>query len=411
MGVIEKTENKKGYKKTKLGWIPEEWEVVRLKDIVVYSQSGLSRKLSNNDIGLPVIRSNNIKNNTIDFSEIKYWYRNDPQGANTQNYVLQNNDILLNFINSLAQIGKCAIFINSLNRDTIFTTNIMRLKLNPTKITPYFYILQTLNERYLYYIGSIAKPAVNQASFTSNDYKMYKISLPPLTEQDKIAEVLSCWDEGIEILEKLLEKKQLFKKALMQRLFNEKNSWQLLRFDSIFKDYCKKNCPDERLLSATQENGVIPRDMLSGKVMSPEGSLSGYKLIDIGDFVISLRSFQGGIEYSNYRGILSPAYTVLKNIIEINKDFYRHFFKSYKFIEKYLFISVIGIRDGKQISYSDLSSVKIPYPPIEEQQKIAEVLNNCDREIKLLDKKLEILKQQKKGLMQKLLTGEIRVKI
>ena len=409
--MTDKNANKIGYKKTKLGWIPEDWEVVRLKDIVVYSQSGLSRKLSNNDIGLPVIRSNNIKNNTIDFSEIKYWYRNDPQGANTQNYVLQNNDILLNFINSLAQIGKCAIFINSLNRDTIFTTNIMRLKLNPTKITPYFYILQTLNERYLYYIGSIAKPAVNQASFTSNDYKMYKISLPPITEQEKIAEVLSCWDDGIEVLEKLLEKKQLHKKALEQMLFNEKKSWQLLRFDSIFKDYCKKNCPDERLLSATQENGVIPRDMLNGKVMSPDGTLSGYKLIDIGDFVISLRSFQGGIEYSNYRGILSPAYTVLKSIMEINKDFYKYFFKSYRFIEKYLSISVIGIRDGKQISYSDLSSVKIPYPPIDEQQKIAKVLNNCDEEIRLLDKKLEMLKLQKKGLMQKLLTGEIRVKI
>ena len=196
-----------------------------------------------------------------------------------------------------------------------------------------------------------------------------------------------------------------------QILFNEKKSWQLLRFDSIFKDYCKKNCPDERLLSATQENGVIPRDMLNGKVMSPDGTLSGYKLIDIGDFVISLRSFQGGIEYSNYRGILSPAYTVLKSIMEINKDFYKYFFKSYRFIEKYLSISVIGIRDGKQISYSDLSSVKIPYPPIDEQQKIAKVLSNCDEEIRLLDKKLEMLKQQKKGLMQKLLTGEIRVKI
>lgn len=409
--MTNKNANEIGYKKTKLGWIPKNWEVVRLKDIVVYSQSGLSRKLSNNDIGLPVIRSNNIKNNTIDFSEIKYWYKNDPQGTNTQNYVLQNNDILLNFINSLAQIGKCAIFINSLNRDTIFTTNIMRLKLNPTKITPYFYILQTLNERYLYYIGSIAKPAINQASFTSNDYKMYKISLPPITEQEKIAEILSAWDDGIEILEKLIEQKEISKKATMQKLFLEKESWKMMRFDKIFKDFCKKNCPRERLLSATQENGVIPRDMLSGKVMSPEGSLDGYKLIEAGDFVISLRSFQGGLEYSKYRGILSPAYTVLKNIIDIDKDFYRHFFKSYKFIEKYLSISVIGIRDGKQISYSDLSSVKIPYPPLEEQEKIGKILNCYDEELQLLNSKLEKLKDQKKGLMQKLLTGKIRVKI
>ena len=101
----------------------------------------------------------------------------------------------------------------------------------------------------------------------------------------------------------------------------------------------------------------------------------------------------------------------MKNIINIDKDFYRHFFKSYKFIEKYLSISVIGIRDGKQISYSDLSSVKIPYPPLEEQEKIGKILNCYDEEIQLLNSKLEKLKEQKKGLMQKLLTGQIRVKV
>jgi hypothetical protein len=103
--------------------------------------------------------------------------------------------------------------------------------------------------------------------------------------------------------------------------------------------------------------------------------------------------------------------TQLNPIIDIDKDFYRHFFKSYKFIEKYLSISVIGFRDGKQISYSDLSSVKIPYPPLEEQEKIGKILNCCDEEIQILNSKLEKLKEQKKGLMQKLLTGQIRVKI
>ena len=218
-----------------------------------------------------------------------------------------------------------------------------------------------------------------------SELKKQLVPYPKKEEQDKIAEILSAWDDGIETLEKLIEQKEILKKATMQKLFLEKESWKMMRFDKIFKDFCKKNCPRERLLSATQENGVIPRDMLSGKVMSPEGSLEGYKLIEVGDFVISLRSFQGGLEYSKYRGILSPAYTVLKNIIDIDKDFYRHFFKSYKFIEKYLSISVIGIRDGKQISYSDLSSVKIPYPPLEEQEKIGKSLNCYDEEIQLLN--------------------------
>lgn len=414
MKMTDKNANKIGYKKTKLGWIPEDWEVVRLKDIVVYSQSGLSRKLSNNDIGLPVIRSNNIKNNTIDFSEIKYWYRNDPQGANTQNYVLQNNDILLNFINSLAQIGKCAIFINSLNRDTIFTTNIMRLKLNPTKITPYFYILQTLNERYLYYIGSIAKPAVNQASFTSNDYKMYKISLPPITEQEKIAEVLSCWDNGIEILEKLLEKKQLHKKALMQRLYSRKKTKfdkKIYKLGQLFTNRKETNCTNLELLSVCDGVGIIPRSQLNAKDNSNEDK-SKYLKVCIGDIAYNtMRMWQGRCGVSNYLGIVSPAYTVCIPTEKINVNYMYYMFKTPHMIHDFWRFSQGIVEDTLNLKFNNFSIIKVEIPSKEVQQKIAEILNNCDEEIRLLDKKLEMLKLQKKGLMQKLLTGKIRVKV
>ncbi len=385
--MTDKNANKIGYKKTKLGWIPEDWEIVRLENCFTLT-SGITKPQAVSffkDIAYkyPIYGGNGI----IGYTDVLF---------------LKNDTILIGRVGE-----KCGCVYLISNSDGYWVTDnalfINSLKINFNFNFMYYQLLkQNLNKLR----SKSGQPLISQKPIYET-----MITFPPIIEQEKIAEVLSCWDNGIEVLEKLLEKKQLHKKALEQMLFNEKKSWQLLRFDSIFKDYCKKNCPDERLLSATQENGVIPRDMLNSKVMSPDGTLSGYKLIDIGDFVISLRSFQGGIEYSNYRGILSPAYTVLKSIMEINKDFYKYFFKSYRFIEKYLSISVIGIRDGKQISYSDLSSVKIPYPPIDEQQKIAKVLSNCDEEIRLLDKKLEMLKQQKKGLMQKLLTGEIRVKI
>lgn len=244
---------------------------------------------------------------------------------------------------------------------------------------------------------------------SKKDIDSLSFFLPPLSEQRKIAEILGTWDEGIEKLSALIGLKEKQKKSLMQKLFKVKSDWQFLRFDKIFTNYCKKNCPTERLLSATQDRGVIPRDMLEGRVMSPEGSLSGYKLINEGQFVVSLRSFQGGIEYSRYKGILSPAYTVLRSLIEIDKNFYRYFFKSYIFIEKYLSMAVIGIRDGKQISSPDLCSVKIPYPSLTLQKAIAEVLSTADDEINLLKQKLIALKEQKKGLMQQLLTGKVRV--
>ena len=406
--MTDKNANKIGYKKTKLGWIPEDWVVDSLGNIGEL-KNGISKGGENFGYGTPIIGLNDI------FGKIYISHSNPNSLVNAtskelKDFNIQIGDVL--FVRSSVKpegVGMPCVVEKDL-KDTTFSGFLIRFRetkhiLN-NKYKRYCFLLDSFRYKLLAKSTISANTNINQPSLAS-----LNIIIPPLKEQEKIAEVLSCWDDGIEVLEKLLEKKQLHKKALEQMLFNEKKSWQLLRFDSIFKDYCKKNCPDERLLSATQENGVIPRDMLNSKVMSPDGTLSGYKLIDIGDFVISLRSFQGGIEYSNYRGILSPAYTVLKSIMEINKDFYKYFFKSYRFIEKYLSISVIGIRDGKQISYSDLSSVKIPYPPIDEQQKIAKVLSNCDEEIRLLDKKLEMLKQQKKGLMQKLLTGEIRVKI
>jgi type I restriction enzyme S subunit len=141
----------------------------------------------------------------------------------------------------------------------------------------------------------------------------------------------------------------------------------------------------------------------------PTNGMENFKLVEKGDFVISLRSFQGGLEYSYYRGLVSPAYTVLKPKMPINEEFYKQYFKSHDFIG-HLAIAVIGIRDGKQISYEDFCIVRIPYPAIEEQSAVADVLSTADEEILLEKEKLETLRFQKKGLMQLLLTGKIRIK-
>lgn len=274
------------------------------------------------------------------------------------------------------------------------------------------------NVDFLYYLISKNKHELIRKAcgstfleISKKDIDNLKFPIPPLPEQEKIAEILGTWDEAIEKLSSLIEQKKLLKKGLMQKLFLDLKNVSFKRFDEVFTDYSDKNHSDYPLLSATQDLGVIPRTMLDGRVMSPEGSLAGYKLVQKGDFVISLRSFQGGLEYSSYYGIISPAYTVLKPKMNISRQFYKYFFKSYEFVNKYLSIAVIGIRDGKQISYPDLKSVKIPYPNLFNQQAIADVLTKADDEIDLLNKKLILFKEQKKGLMQQLLTGNIRVKV
>ena len=139
----------------------------------------------------------------------------------------------------------------------------------------------------------------------------------------------------------------------------------------------------------------------------PSGTTSGFKAVEPGDFVISLRTFQGGIEYSTVSGLVSPAYTVVRPQVKLEPRFYRHYFKSREFIGR-LAVAVIGIRDGKQISYDDFRALRVPEPPPAQQEKIADMLDAADAEIRQLVGLLSALQAQKRALADKLLTGQIR---
>lgn len=182
--------------------------------------------------------------------------------------------------------------------------------------------------------------------------------------------------------------------------------WQYRKTDELFQNSSIKNQEDEELLSVTQDSGVLPRSLLERRVVMPDGNTKNYKLVEQGDFIISLRSFQGGLEYSNYRGLVSPAYTVIKPKAPIEVSFYRQYFKSHRFINQ-LNSSVIGIRDGKQISYQVFKDIEVPYPPLSEQRKIADILTSVDNAISKTEAIIKQTEKVKKGLMQQLLTKGI----
>ena len=284
--------------------------------------------------------------------------------------------------------------------------------------------LKGIDKQYLYffldYDASLLQNAIQGGTMhhiTKNDMEKRFIPLPPMEEQQNIAKVLNTWDKAIEKQTQLIEKLELRKKGLIQqllsgkkRLFGFSGEWKKVKAGLLFGSSSIRSNKLEPLLSVTQDKGVVPRDMLETRVTMPKGDLSSFKLVNAGDFVISLRSFEGGLEYSKYRGIVSPAYTVLNKKIDISDVFYKVYFKSYDFIQR-LAVAVIGIRDGKQISYSDFCYIKIPYPSLQEQNAIANVFVSCEHEIFLAKQKLSNFQQQKKGLMQVLLTGKKRVNI
>lgn len=209
------------FKSSELGDIPESWEVVELGDVLEDLRSGLSRKLSMQDIGLPVIRSNNLDTEEVSFEDIKYWYTDDPQGAHTKDYFLNDGDILISFINSNAQIGKSAMFFNKMKRPVIYTTNILKLTVKQGVSRRFIYYC-TKTSPYLKFIKLITKPAVNQASFTTKDFKKLLVALPKLEEQQAIASVLNTIDEKLSSLQSRKESYQQLKKGLMQQLLTGK---------------------------------------------------------------------------------------------------------------------------------------------------------------------------------------------
>lgn len=313
---------------------------------------------------------------------------------------------------SLTVVGRGAGLGTAFTRNGGFGAIGRLLVLFPKEDVKAHFITEYINNRLRIHQESGGIPQL-----TGEQLFNYKILLPPLPEQRVIAQVLGKMDEAIQTTELLISQKELRKKWLMQNLLTGKmrlkgfsGEWKKLGAGEIFKSVSKKGFSDEELLSATQDKGMIPRTLLEGRVTMPTTGTEGFKLVEIGDFVISLRSFQGGLEYSNFKGLVSPAYTVLQPKKTINELFYKQYFKSSEFIGR-LATAVIGIRDGKQISYDDFCIVKIPYPSNEEQTAIARVLQTADQEIGLLKTKADKLREQKKGMMQALLTGRVRVKI
>jgi len=325
-------------------------------------------------------------------------------------YNLLKGDVL--FIRSSVKregVGQTIVVLEDIP-NTVYSGFLIRFRFISENFTDHF-------KRYCFYTQKFRSALVSKSTTSANtninqdSLSTLTVRYPSLPEQIKISEFLTGIDKRIELLAAKKQKLILYKKGVMQKIFNQElkfkdengeefPEWRPANAGDLFASVTNKNHnSDLPILAITQEYGAIPRNLIDYNISVSDKSIDSYKVVEKGDFIISLRSFQGGIEYSNYLGICSPAYIILKPKVAIVDNWFKIFFKTDSYIVQ-LNERLEGIRDGKMISYKNFSETKIKLPSLKEQAKISEFILSVDVQIQKVEQQLLLLQSYKKGLLQ-----------
>ena len=235
-----------------------------------------------------------------------------------------------------------------------------------------------------------------------------KVQIPSVSEQDKVSELFSVLDERIATQAQLVESLKKYKRGVVDGLFSRKlnfsypQTWTESEISELFMPISDKGHTDKTVLTIVQGEGTTPRDNVDRRIAYDKSTVSSYKRVLPNDFILHLRSFEGGLEIVNEEGVVSPAYTVLRAQNKIIPLFFYTFFRSYWFINNKLRISVEGIRDGKSINMNTFWHIKVLVPSIEEQRHISALISFIDKRIKVAENEHRRLLQIRTGLMQQL---------
>ena len=184
--------------------------------------------------------------------------------------------------------------------------------------------------------------------------------------------------------------------------------WSIYKAEELFKNVADKNHPTETVLTIIQSKGTLPREQAGRNIHYDDASLANYKKVEQGDFIIHLRSFEGGLEMANEDGIVSPAYTILRCKKPHSSLFYEAYFHTDEFINHILSKSVEGIRDGRQISYEAFKWLGLPYCDVSEQKKIAQLFCSLGHRIEKQQQMVDALKKYKRGVVAAILSHQIK---
>ncbi|EBG4937531.1 restriction endonuclease subunit S [Escherichia coli] len=400
--------------------VPKGWRFCKLADISRVTSGGtpnraISEYWQNGTI--PWIRTTEVQNCILQPEDAKE-YISELGLRKSSAKLIPENTILLAMIGQGKTRGQIAL----LKFEAAINQNCAAIIFGKSQ-EPEFYYHYLLSQ--YENIRNLSNSA-GQSNLSGALVKAINVLVPPYNEQKKIAQILSTWDKAISVTEKLLTNSQQQKKALMQQLLSGKKrlldengvmfsgEWEVVRLKQLIHEEKKRNRDNhiQRVLSVTNHSGfVLPEEQFSKRVASED--VSTYKIVKKNQYGYNPSRLNVGsfARLDNYdEGVLSPMYVVFSiNHERLNSDYFLNWMSSNEAKQRIAGSTQGSVRDS--VGFDALCSFSFSLPTLMEQQKIAAVLSAADAEMSMLEKKLACLKEEKKALMQQLLTGKRRVNV
>ena len=370
-----------------------EWEKCKLGDIATGFDYGM------NAAAKPFDGENKyIRITDIDEASSTYIDKDivSPDGTLTENYLVNDRDILL--ARTGASTGKSYLYRKSDGK--LYYAGFL-IRANVTKHNPYFVFSQLHTHRYWSWV-SIMSARSGQPGINSQEYSSFPVYVTSLREEEKISALLSLIDERIATQNKIIEDLKLLKSAITDRLYSELRgtAYTYRQLFDVINERNKDNIY-HNVLSASQELGMIDRSDINIDIKFEQASIVSYKIVRKGDYVVHLRSFQGGFAFSEKTGICSPAYTILRPKDNLMYGYLSHYFTSKQFV-KSLNLVTYGIRDGRSINVDEWLDMKVVIPEKQKQLHILTTINSIEFKLRNEQKIYTRLIKQKSYLLRQM---------
>ena len=333
-------------------------------------------------------------------------------GASVSNYgVVENGDVV--YTKSPLKSNPYGIIKTNKGIPGIVSTLYAVYKpkeITDSKFVQIYFELDSRMNSYMHPL--VNKGAKNDMKVSAENALKGMVSFPKKDEQEMISLYFSSLDNLIALHQRKCDETKKLKKFMLQKMFPKKNEkkpeirfagftddWEQRKLGEVFQEYSEKNHPELPALTIIQGGGTVLREKSERKLQYDKSSLAWYKMVREDDFIVHLRSFEGGLEKSNHNGLISPAYHTFHGD-EVDSRFYYPYFRSYEFIKHKLVPHVYGIRDGRSIDIDGMKTIEIPWTSYEEQKKIGDYIESLDTLITLHQRKCDEIKEIKKFMLQ-----------